>query len=269
MGKKRRAAMADQADRHHLYQQAVQCVEAEVDFVEQTFRAIRGRRAIRLREDFCGTANTSCEWVRRSRRHVALGVDLDRDVLSWGKKHNIAPLGKAARRVTLLDDNVLRVKSTGMDAVLAMNFSYWIFKERKMLRRYFKRVRDGLAGDGVFFLDAYGGHDAFKVMKDRHEYKKFTYIWDQAAYRPITGDILCHIHFEFADGSKLKRAFTYDWRLWTLPEIREILEEAGFSASTVYWQETDEETGEGNGVFTPSEEGEPDPAWIAYIVAEK
>lgn len=138
-----------------------------------------------------------------------------------------------------------------------------------MLRRYFKRVRDGLAGDGVFFLDAYGGHDAFKVMKDRHEYKKFTYIWDQAAYRPITGDILCHIHFEFADGSKLKRAFTYDWRLWTLPEIREILEEAGFSASTVYWQETDEETGEGNGVFTPSEEGEPDPAWIAYIVAEK
>lgn len=261
--------MADEANRHYLYQQSVQCVEAEVDFVEQTFRAIRGRRPTRLREDFCGTANTSCEWVRRSRRHVALGVDLNPDVLSWGRKHNVGPLGKAARRVTLLDDNVLRVKSTGIDAVLAMNFSYWTFKDRKTLRRYFKRVRGGLAGDGVFFLDAYGGHDAFKVMKDRHEYKKFTYIWDQAAYNPITGDMLCHIHFKFADGSQLKRAFTYDWRLWTLPEIREILKEAGFSASTVYWQGTDEETGEGNGVFTPSEEGEPDPAWIAYIVAEK
>ena len=73
----------------------------------------------------------------------------------------------------------------------------------------------------------------------------------------------------FPDGSRLKRAFSYEWRLWTLPELREILEEAGFDPVTVYWQGTDEETGEGDGVFEPAEEGEPDPSWIVYIVAER
>jgi hypothetical protein len=66
----------------------------------------------------------------------------------------------------------------------------------------------------------------------------------------------------------MKKAFSYEWRLWTLPEIRELLLEAGFSKATVYWEGEDED-GEGNGEFTPEAEGEPDPAWIVYIVAEK
>jgi hypothetical protein len=36
----------------------------------------------------------------------------------------------------------------------------------------------------------------------------------------------------------------------------------------VYWEGEDDD-GEGNGEFTESASGEPDPAWIAYIVAEK
>ena len=51
--------VAERADPHALYQQSVQCVEAEIDFVDYTFLARRGRQAKRLREDFCGTANTS------------------------------------------------------------------------------------------------------------------------------------------------------------------------------------------------------------------
>ena len=31
----------------------------------------------------------------------------------------------------------------------------------------------------------------------------------------------------------------------------------------------EDEDGEGNGEFTPEAKGEADPAWIAYIVAEK
>jgi len=42
----------------------------------------------------------------------------------------------------------------------------------------------------------------------------------------------------------------------------------GFSKVTVYWEGEDED-GEGNGIFTPEEQGEADLAWIAYIVAEK
>ena len=50
--------LAGQADRYVLYEKAVQCVEAEIDMVDETFQSLRGRTAQILREDFCGTANT-------------------------------------------------------------------------------------------------------------------------------------------------------------------------------------------------------------------
>jgi cyclopropane fatty-acyl-phospholipid synthase-like methyltransferase len=268
-GKKGRATMASKADRHALYEDSVQCVEAEIDFVDETFKTLRKRKARKLREDFCGTANTSCEWVRRRKRNHATGVDLDREVQAWGKKHHVAKLGQAKERLTLLNANVLDVKTDPVDVVLAMNFSYWLFKERALLKRYFQNVYEGLVDDGVFFLDAYGGSDAYKEMRERTKYDDFTYIWDQASFDPISGEMVCNIHFSFPDGSRMKNAFTYEWRLWTLPEIREILLEAGFARVTVYWQGDDEDSDEGNGEFEPAERGEADQAWIVYITAEK
>ena len=119
-----------------------------------------------------------------------------------------------------------------MDIVLAMNFSYWILHTRTGMRRYFEKVRDALVEDGVFFLDAYGGYDAFREMKETTGNDGFTYVWDQARYDPITGRQRCHIHFRFPDGSRIKDAFVYEWRLWTLPEIREILEGSGASVTS-------------------------------------
>ncbi len=262
--------MAQKADRHVLYQESVQCAESELDFVAETFRAIRKRRARHLREDFCGTANVACEWVRRHRDHTAVGVDLDAEVLAWGREHNVQSLPPAARkRIELLQEDVVKVKTRPVDVVLAMNFSYWILRDRDIMRRYFKHVRQHLTDDGIFFLDAYGGYDTFRVLRERTEYDKHTYIWHQASYNPINGEATCHIDFKFPDGSALRKAFSYTWRVWTLPEIREILAEAGFKRVVVYWQGTDEETGDGDGNFTPAEVGDPDAGWICYITAEK
>ena len=267
--RKRKATMASMADVHALYQQAVQCVEAEIDFVDETFKKLRQRKAKYLREDFCGTANAACEWVRRRGTNRAVAVDLDAEVLEWGRAHNVEPLGAAASRIELVNADVRDVGRSGMDAVLAMNFSYWVLDTRAGLRRYFEKVRHALVGDGIFFLDAYGGYDAFREMKETTENDGFTYIWDQAWYDPITGRNRCHIHFRFPDGSRIKDAFVYEWRLWTLPEIREVLEEAGFHDVTVYWQGTDAETSEGDGEFAPAEHGEADAGWITYITALK
>jgi hypothetical protein len=104
--------------------------------------------------------------------------------------------------------------------------------------------------------------------------RKFVYEWDQASYNPITSDMTCRIHFRFPDRTRMKNAFEYHWRLWTLPEIRELLSETGFSKVTVYWEgdELDkkgEPTGEGSGEFSPSETGSADPAYISYITAER
>ncbi len=262
-------SLAEKADRHVLYQESVQCVEAEIDFVDETFERLRGRKAASLREDFCGTANTSCEWVRRRPGNRALAVDLDADVLAWGESNNRARLGDAAARLTLRNDNVLEVRHDPVDTVLAMNFSYWTFKQRPTMRRYFRGVRDALVDDGVFFLDCYGGYDAFREMTERTKNDGFTYVWDQAAFNPVSGDMTCYIHFHFPDGSKLRNAFSYEWRLWTLPEIREILDEAGFSRVSAWWQGWDEDEKDGDGEFQEVVTADADAAWVSYIVAEK
>ena len=99
---------ASTADRHVLYQMSVQNVEAEIDFVDEIFEALRGRKGERLREDFCGTGHTSCEWVGRRPTNVAVGLDIDRETLDWGEEHNLGVLSDEARsRVTLLDRNVM------------------------------------------------------------------------------------------------------------------------------------------------------------------
>jgi len=268
--KKPSGTMAERADIHDLYEQSVQAVDLEVEFLQDTFRALRGRDAVSFREDFCGTASTSCEWVRTGANRQAIGVDNEASVLDWGRRHRVARLPEAARaRVKLLNDDVRSVVTDQVDLVGAFNFSYFCFKTRDELRSYFSRVRSALNSDGVFFLDAFGGPEASDLQKEKTKIDGgFTYIWEQAEFEPVTSRIVCHIHFKFPDGSKIKRAFTYDWRLWTLPELRELLTEAGFSKVRVYW-EGDDGDGGGNGEFKEHATGEADLAWIAYLVAEK
>lgn len=261
--------MADKADINMLYEQSVQCVESEIDFVDEIFEKLRNRRAESLREDFCGTANTSCEWIRRRKTNKAIAVDLNNEVLDWSRTHKLSQLTKTqTQRIALINENVMSVQTNKVDIVLAMNFSYWIFEDRPTMITYFKRIYNTLVDDGIFFLDAFGGYEAYQEMKEYTENNKFTYIWDQVSYDPITGHCQCYIHFKFKDGSKINRAFSYAWRLWSLPELTEMLVEAGFKA-TVYWEGTEEDTNEGDGIFTPASKGEADAGWIAYIVAEK
>jgi SAM-dependent methyltransferase len=284
---------AQTEDRHVLYELAVQGVEAEIDFVDDTFKELRGRRIATLREDFAGTCNTSCEFVGRRKSNFAVGVDYDQPTLDWGKQHHILQTlnDTQQNRIRQVCDDVrnatgipqLREMNApdadrGFDAILAMNFSYFIIQERNELRRYFEHARNTLKDDGILFLDCYGGYESYSECEDPREIepepesgvKPFTYVWDQHRYNPITGEMECRIHFEFPDKSKMKNAFIYTWRMWTMPEIREILDEAGFKSATVYWEGADEDDPtEGNGEYSPTEVGDPDPAWVCYIVAEK
>lgn len=267
------SGLAAQADPHRLYERAVQCAEAEVDFFIDRFQRLRGRPARFLREDFCGSAAVCCEWVRRDRRNRAVGIDIDPAVLDWARVHNLSRLSDgAAKRIALRREDVLLAETGQPDIIAAMNFSYWLFDRRASLLDYLRRVRAQLAEDGVLFLDAYGGYDAFReIVEERaidDEEGSFTYIWEQASYNPISGAMLCHIHFAFADGSRLERAFSYRWRLWTLPELRELLAEAGFRRVICYWQGWTE-NGEPDGVFEPAEQADADAGWICYISAER
>ncbi|NNL63967.1 MAG: class I SAM-dependent methyltransferase [Woeseiaceae bacterium] len=263
--------MAEQADIHELYELSVQNVENEVEFLQTTFRELTGRTGYLFREDFCGTASASCQWVRQGGDFQAIGVDIDPAVLEWGREHRVGRLAPEDRaRVSLIESDVMQVETPRVDLLAAFNFSYWIFDTRDTLRAYFVKAYEALKDDGIFFCDMFGGPEAQEETKEKTKHKKrgFTYIWHQAEFHPVTHYMRTHIHFRFKDGSKIKKAFTYEWRLWSAPELRELLLEAGFSKATVYW-EGEGEDGEGNGEFAPEECGEADLAWIAYIVAEK
>ena len=261
--------MADNADIHELYEESVQNVENEVNFLRNTFTERTGRTAYTFREDFCGTASLACEWVKQGVEFSAVGVDIDASVLEWGRKNRISRLtAEDQARVSLIESDVQTVDTPKVDILCAFNFSYWIFEERAQMLSYMRRCHDSINDDGLLFMDMFGGPESFEETKEKTKHDGFTYVWHQAEFHPITNHMQCYIHFKFKDGSKIKRAFSYAWRLWTAPEIRDLLLEAGFSNVTIYWEGEDED-GEGNGVFTPDDRGEADLAWIAYIVAEK
>jgi hypothetical protein len=263
------------ADKHDLYERAVQSPDAEIEFVDRTYRKLRGRSATLLREDFCGTAASACEWVRTRKSNRAVAVDLDRATLDNGVRRHVSRLTPEQQsRLTLLCRDVRKPSGAalGVDIVLAMNFSYWVFKTRDALRGYFQTVRKSLTSRGIFFLDHYGGSDSYLEITERRRIggprRGFVYVWDQARYNPLTAEKTNHIHFEFHRGPAWRRAFTYDWRLWSLVEVRELLAESGFRKVTVFW-EGDDGKGSGNGIFRATERGEACRCYIAYICAEK
>ncbi len=267
-GRSKRLSMASQADRYQLYQNSVQDAPADAAFLDDEFHRRRKRRALTLREDFCGTAALSSEFVARRPESRAVGVDLDPDPLVWGREHNIAPLGRAEqKRIELVESDVLDCSGPPVDLVAAMNFSYWIFETRDRMRTYFERVHRALNPDGLFFIDAYGGSDCHEEKEYAREEDGFDFIWDQVAFDPISGRMRCAIHYEFPDGSRLRNAFRYQWRFWSLPELRELLVEAGFTKTAVLWEGADE-NGDGNGEFEEVAEGSADETWIAYLVSE-
>jgi SAM-dependent methyltransferase len=254
-------------DRHALYEMAVQCPEADVEFFDRVYEKKNGRLPKLLKEDFCGTAILAAEWVKLRPDNRVIGVDLDAPTLAWAKEQNIDPLGPDAARVDLKQANVLDVHDPKVDITVALNFSYNIFKTRRELRTYFENVRASLAPGGVFIMDVHGGWESQMEVTDKTRYNGFTYIWEQDQYDPVSHHARYHIHFRFHDGGGIKRAFTYEWRLWSIPELREILEEAGFAGSDVYWEGTDPDTGEGDGDFRRVVEAKNCAGWNALIVA--
>lgn len=267
---------AQLADIHDLYQKSVQAPEADIEFFIETYDKLRNKKALVMREDFCGTALLSVKWCESDPERTAIGVDLDQPTLDWGRERNIeAAGGDMATRIKLVNANVLDEFDIKADITCALNFSYNIFKTRDVLRDYFKAAHRGLKEDGMLILDMFGGTETMDELEEERDVddEDFTYIWDQDKFNPITHDILCYIHFNFPDNSEIRKAFTYDWRLWSIPEVSELLKEAGFSKVRVFWEEfvedeDDEDELEGTGNYFETADEENQESWVIYIVAD-
>ncbi len=260
--------------KYPLYENAVQTPDLHAESFDEIFEEIHGKKATVLREDFCGTYRICMEWVKLNTNKTAYGLDLDPEPLSYGKRVHLKELSpEQKKRVKAYRKNVLTVTTPKADVCIACNFSFFIFKKHDELVTYFKRVYQSLKPDSVFFLEMAGGAGMYEKTKERRRYQRnkkhwYTYIWDQKSFDPITHNGSYAIHFKMPNGNLWEDAFTYDWRMWTIPEIRDALLLAGFDDTYIYWDESDNEDPD-IGIYSRREQGDNDHAWIVLAAGIK
>jgi hypothetical protein len=266
--------------KHILYEASVQGTDIDIALINRVYRGWHKRLPLTLREDFCGTALLACDWAASRPDRHAWGVDLHRPTLDWSRRHRLPIYGEHADRVTLLKENVLAPSCPPVDVVAALNFSYMIFKQRDTLKAYFQRACQGLTPGGLFLLDLFGGPHSQDVMTESKEipagrdaegtpYPAFTYVWDQAAFNAVNQNIVCHIHFRGKKIQPQEKAFTYDWRLWSITEICDLLRECGFDSIDTYFEGWSDAHGSTDGVLRRRREYREMSAWVAYLACRK
>ncbi len=239
-------------DRYELYEL---CVQSPPELVRQLV-AIHGDTPRVLGEDFCGTAAISVEWTRQVDGGRAIAVDRDDETLAR------IPANDAIEVVVgdvVRDTDAARHAA---DVIWAGNFSIGELHTRADLLGYLRHARSRLMPGGLFACDIYGGESAFMVGSEDVEHplpdgRIVVYTWEQRSADPVSGRVRNAIHFEVRrDGAveqTLRDAFTYDWRLWGVPELREAFAEAGFTAVELYARTPDAVDDAGNVYVQPLE----------------
>ncbi len=256
-------------DKYAFYQNSVQSPEVDVQFLNRIYTEISGKDPKVLREDFCAAFALCCEWVKLDSSKKAFGIDLDEEPLEYGRKNYLTELAPSEqKRVELLSQNVLSPEMPNADIIAALNFSYMGFKTRPLLKEYFQNAYNTLNEGGLLVLDCFGGPACMEPNENETEYDAFSYYWDQDTFDPITNEGMFYIHYKPKGSKKIQKVFTYDWRLWGIPELRDLMEEVGLKKVHFFWEGTDDD-GEGDGNYTKTEVGENCDSWVAYVVGQK
>ena len=173
--KKKKKLSANNADINRLYENSVQCTEFEVDFINKLFKRYNNTKCKSLREDFCASALISAEWVLANKENTAVAVDLDKNMVREAKKNSQTKLSQDQQhRLKIYYGDSSKFSKDKVDCVLATNFSYFVFKERKKLINYFKHAYKQLKNKGILMLDAFGGYEAHQLLEERTKHKNFT-----------------------------------------------------------------------------------------------
>jgi hypothetical protein len=251
-------------NKHDLYEL---CVQSPKDLVP-LLRAIHGHDPKVLGEDFAGTAALSHLWVERA-GCSAIAVDFDEETLTRRGEHE---------RITKHLSDVREV-SDPCDLLFVGNFSIGYLHTRAELVEYLTHCHKRLeASGGVFVCDTYGGESAFTLGGVHRAHpmpggKLCRYTWEQHAADPTTGMVTNLIHFRVERAGviefELEDAFVYEWRLWSIPELRDAMVEAGFRETQVYAKLADAVDDEGNAYVMPVEDGEEEleDSYIVLVVA--
>jgi hypothetical protein len=159
------------------------------------------------------------------------------------------------------------LRSRRADVAAALNSAICFMHSRADADAYCRQARAMTAAPGIFVMDLQGGATMEKALTQCTRLPGGTvdYLWSQVCvmtvvarlrvltravlsalqdgFDPVSRLISCHIGFRLRgrrgappppQPPSLRRAFSYRWRLWTLPEVCDMLRLAGF-ASTHVW----------------------------------
>lgn len=263
-------------DIHDLYELCVQSPRHAVPLL----RAIHGGGPAILGEDFAATAAVSRHWCRTVPGGRAVAVDLDQDLLARAADE------PRVRRVVgdVRDDPAA---GDPVDVVVAANFSAGYMHTRAELVAYLTAARRRLRPGGVVVCDTYGGESAFTLgaVERFHDAPtdrahpgdtgpaRIRYTWEQREADPLTGMVTNVLHFrlERPSGGAIEvldtwpEAFTYRWRLWSPPELRDAMLEAGLTRTDVYAEIPDAVDDEGNAYVEPADGADLAPSFIVLV----
>jgi SAM-dependent methyltransferase len=252
---------------YDLYELAVTNPGPLSRFIDAAWRQRGSRAKPVLREDFSGSGALARAWAKEY--GPAIAVDRDPAALKACGEHS------SVKRVCR-DVLACTLKA---DIIAATNFAAGYFHTRPELVAYLKHARACLKKGGMFCADLYGGSDAFMRGKTRQRLRGpsgefIEYTWEQREAFPQTGRVLNAIHFRVGDQRSLKGArsfpdaFTYDWRLWSIPELRDAMLEAGFKIVRIF--DRLGEAVDSNGKLHIRELGEQEPMddpFVVYVCA--
>lgn len=227
-----------------------------------------------LREDFSGSGALCRGWCALAPDARAIAVDADQ-----------APLRRlaGADRVRAVVADVMACHAKA-DVIAATNFPLGYWHTRKELVAYLAHARTCTAPGGIFACDLYGGSDAFRhgansVSLRGPSAERIRYTWEQRSADPMTARVFNAIHFRISPPSRrtgaarpveLRDAFTYDWRLWSIPEMRDAMLDAGWASVDVYDSLGDAIDQDGRVYLRPLEPGDAlDDPYVVYLIARR
>lgn len=184
-------------------------------------------------------------------------LDADASVIEEARKRAVSdPTVDAAGMEFIVSDALLaplpRLPADGADVVFVGNFSVGEIHDRGRLMEYLRRVLARLRSGGIFVCDTYGGESAWRTGSLRrihhapssergNDYQpsqtstRVHYTWEQRAADPFTARVVSALHFRVEEQGEIVQeltdAFVYHWRIWSVPELRDAMHEAGFEAT--------------------------------------
>eukprot|EP00884_Botryococcus_braunii_P017267 jgi/Botrbrau1/4223/Bobra.0044s0020.1 len=124
------------------------------------------------------------------------------------------------------------------DVVCALNYCICLLHTVHDLRHYLKKARAAIGtGGGIFVADLLGGSsaEASTNVVRRNQVTGAEYQWEQTGFDPVTRRLHAYLSLRHRTSRRtVRRAFHYHWRLWTLPEVRDLLLSAGFADVKVW-----------------------------------